>query len=459
MTIFFMLWILIFNIHEMETKNINNFPSILSLEVNSNQLMNDLGENASFENISVPSKNLLTELSSDKIIESSDIFLSEEIYTDTLQSIDNLGLPSVGIFKFKGMNNNIFFDANIGIINFIEGCISNSRYGGIEPAIISKDIALTNNLKVGDTVNLNILTDLTEIKNKSFPFEIRIVGIYDIDKTKEAQELIKIDKMFKKNIAIDFNEDNHNFETELSEKKMAIIKNQINTIYLLNDSIEMYLDRYNDTIGKSVDKKLVYQATFLLRDRSQLNRLNKSLNDKLPKYFHFKNSKQEYRDLTPNVQYNSFYMILISIILFVIMLFIIIITLFFYMKMNSEIIDVFVINGYSKKQINYRITFIKMSNVIFLIILSNILGKFLFIIEKDKKLIDFFITNITNENDILYSNLTFLSYKLIDLSKKIDVSVYLSLNYLLFSFVIYFIVFIVIKLSINIFIRKFSKIN
>lgn len=126
------------------------------------------------------------------------------------------------IVTFKGVNNHELIDIDNGIIELENGVLfeKNDIKDDSGKAIISKNLADSNNLNINDKITLDILIKSVLQTNESFNIKtysvpIEIIGIFDITKS---------------------NIKNKNID----ENQAALLEEQVNTMYFSNEFVKNY---------------------------------------------------------------------------------------------------------------------------------------------------------------------------------------------------------------------------
>jgi hypothetical protein len=100
-----MLLNLVTGVSKATEAEVKEFDSIVSLEINSDVI--DL-ESSPSRLEDFPSKETLLELGKNGDVKKYEIFLSDMLYTRSLESSDYLLNPRVGVFSVKGVEDNFY---------------------------------------------------------------------------------------------------------------------------------------------------------------------------------------------------------------------------------------------------------------------------------------------------------------------------------------------------------------
>ncbi|MBJ7541827.1 hypothetical protein JG537_08940 [Streptococcus sp. SL1232] len=422
----------------------------MSLEVNLGEIESDsTPDTYNISDVNLVKKSVLNELSKNKdFVEKADIFLSEELYTPSIQSVDLINTPNIGVFNIRGTSNNYLFDEYLGSINVYKGISPNAEefYDTPNAAIVSRYVAEKNHFHIGDHIELVAYTDIGSSSEKTFSYNIEIVGLYDFYPSETLTSLI----------ANEYQEDDHEHEEKLKfydsllENKAQILNYRFNVIYMSNDSVLDYIYSYSENSDILSDTP-VYQATFKLHNSNLDTQFSKFANKKLPKYFKIESMSSEFQ--------KHFFPVKYTITLLGGVIFILVMLLVFSYKLPLKLGNIrkeilfLVSHGLRHNQLLIEINKIMIPTNIISLLVGLIAGTYgvKFISNEN---IESILNIFSDEFEGTGTNLEYLNIDLIPTTPNFEIYLGYSSQYIIISIILVTIIAIITILSLQRYVKK-----
>lgn len=451
MTVIFLILSALIGVYKSINFNPNSGLNLYSLEFDSKIL-----NNTKSDKVPPPSKNSLLEIGNSKYVKNYDIFLSEEIYSDTLKNVDYLENPKVGVFNLRGTSSNFLMDEYLGKINIIQGIgPSDPEFFKTRNAvIINKSVAEKNKITLGEEINVQFYADLGLKTENKFNFKLKVVGIYDFYTNEVLKHLIGSTNGDNISETHDSHDHAHNHENHTVEESIIQINEKIqnyrfNILYSSNQTVLDFISEYSKY---SIDGALTpyYQASFELFNENLEKDFNEFAHKKIKGPYVIKSNTDDYREHIKPL--NSLFITLVVIFLITIIILIAfnVVYLGIIKKKFSEIIILYNI-GYSKESIynlvKYKFSFLNVVMVIIASFLGYLISKTFIISELVSKILDnfSFMLETTGTNiELLINTPSSSSFKVMN---------YVEPN---FQYLIYtLLILLIINYSFNIILKKY----
>mgnify|MGYP001863568757 CR=1 FL=1 len=242
-------------------------------------------------------------------------------YIDILLSTSMLDIDTnsnIGLFNIKGIDKSYFYDLRFGNIKLVEG-----RSFSIEEInnadnkiIISYIVAENNNLKIGDTIKLEVCNPSNAKEN--IIQEYILIGIFSPGRMMDDSKI--------QDLIHEFSDHNHNDENDTGigvykndAERMNSLQNyllieDLNTIYMPNDAAK----KLNTTIGEMYGNDYIssdYQGTYILQSENDVNSFKKAAEKILPNNFMIMSGEDAFELWMPNTVKAKNMLIIFSIII------------------------------------------------------------------------------------------------------------------------------------------------
>lgn len=335
---------------------VNDVKTISTVEFDMESIKNNKsGENVEIRN---PSYDEFVQLANSPDVKSHEINYIDSILSTSLRDIDKDA--RVGLFNVKGVDKEYFYD-----LLFENIYLESGRSFSLEELqnadnklIISNIVAENNNIKVGETLNLEICNPSNA--EQHITREFIVIGVFSpkISNNRENEniEINNTIKQFLDHTHSHDEEDEHANEYYRSDQdrmtsleKFLLIED-VNTIYMPNTTAI----KLNAEIGKEYGKDFVstdYQASYILQSKSKIDNFKSYATKILPDYFTIKCEKDAYELWMPNTTRSEKMLGMYSILLGLIMALYSGFVLIIYISINKSGLIRYRIMGIERRQI------------------------------------------------------------------------------------------------------------
>lgn len=322
---------------------INNEKTISTVEFDMESVKNNkIGENVEIRN---PSYDEFIQLANSPDVKSHEINYIDSLLSTSLRDIDKDA--RVGLFNVKGVDKEYFYD-----LRFENIYLESGRSFSLEELqnadnklIISNIVAENNNIKVGETFNLEICNPSNA--EQHITREFTVIGVFSpqISNNRE-NENIEVNKTIKQFLdhthSHDEEDEDANEYYGSDQDRMRSLENfllieDVNTVYMPNTTAI----KLNAEIGTEYGRDFVstdYQASYILQPKNKTDNFKSYAIKILPDNFTIKCEKDAYELWMPNTAKSEkmlgMYCILLGLIMALYSGFAVII----YMSINKSIL-------------------------------------------------------------------------------------------------------------------------